>query len=234
MPQCLFRREDAELWQVLSGRCNVFCLRTPRATALIDAGTRPHRRRLVRQLRSMGVDKLDHIILTHGHFDHVANARPIQDLFGGRVVSSQAAATAIAAGQSEATAGTHPWSRFLWRLVQQLEKVSSYPPLPADIVVTRDNFSLADLGLTGEVVLTPGHTAGSISLVFPELCLAGDTIFGIIPGSLYPPFCADAEMLLASWQKLIHQGCPWYHPSHGQRRSLAQLVAATPGETPQD
>lgn len=84
---------------------------------------------------------------------------------------------------------------------------------------------LASMGIKtiDYLVHTPGHTAGSVSLIVDdELALTGDTLFGVFRWSVYPPYASDAETMVRSWGKLLETKCSLFLPSHGTpiRRSL--------------
>jgi glyoxylase-like metal-dependent hydrolase (beta-lactamase superfamily II) len=72
--------------------------------------------------------------------------------------------------------------------------------------------ALQTLGIPGEVIETPGHSADSVSLVLDSgLCFIGD---------LHPPqFVADeaaAALTRASWKTLLDHGAKEFYPAHGE------------------
>lgn len=99
---------------------------------------------VIEGLRSLGLDPEDisHVLVSHGHADHYGGARELQDRFGARVVLSAAD----------------------WDLV--LEDDRDEPKPTRDVEVTGDRvLEVGDTRLT--LVLTPGHTPGSISTLLP-------------------------------------------------------------------
>jgi glyoxylase-like metal-dependent hydrolase (beta-lactamase superfamily II) len=61
-----------------------------------------------------------------------------------------------------------------------------------------------------------GHSPGSQSVIIDdEICLTGDAMFGIFPGSIFPPFADNEYDMIKSWGKLLHTGCSIFLPSHG-------------------
>jgi glyoxylase-like metal-dependent hydrolase (beta-lactamase superfamily II) len=81
------------------------------------------------------------VICTHGHPDHVAAALEVAE-------------------PDEAPVALHPKDRLLWR--------DSYPDDDAEIEMSDGGvFEVADVRL--EVIHTPGHTPGSVSLYCEEL-----------------------------------------------------------------
>ncbi len=80
---------------------------------------------------------------------------------------------------------------------------------------------LADLGMAGRLVHTPGHSPDSVSLL-----LDGGEVF---TGDLtHPMFITEAEMdtTLASWRQLRTLGATTVHPGHGAIRPFPDLPDA--------
>ena len=76
--------------------------------------------------------------------------------------------------------------------------------------------NLQDFGFNGYILHTPGHSPGSQSIIVDnEIALVGDAMFGVFPGSIFPPFADNEEELITSWGKLIQTGCRLFLPSHG-------------------
>jgi hydroxyacylglutathione hydrolase len=96
-------------------------------------------------------------------------------------------------------------------------------------VVVDDVFSLRGFGLAGRVVHTPGHTAGSISVVLDngdavvgDLCQNGWG-FGMGLGPIVPPLADQPEALPSSWERLLREGACRFFPGHGQPFSAEEL-----------
>jgi glyoxylase-like metal-dependent hydrolase (beta-lactamase superfamily II) len=86
-----------------------------------------------------------------------------------------------------------------------------------NVVVTCDasRALLATIGLEGEIVHTPGHSADSVSLVLDS--------GAAFTGDLTPPALAtdeQAAMVQASWQRLLDKGATRVYPGHGPIRPL--------------
>ena len=100
---------------------------------------------------------------------------------------------------------------------------SKYQPVNPDVVVGNE-YDLGKYIPGAKIISTPGHTAGSISLVIGnDAAFVGDTLFNVIPGGVFPPFADDIRKLLESWQTLIAASCSTYFPGHGRPIPLQKL-----------
>jgi hydroxyacylglutathione hydrolase len=105
---------------------------------------------------------LRQIVITHAHIDHVGGAALLKKATGAPVFLNQNDLGLL--GAMEMQAG--------WLGVPTPEVGS--PDASAE-----DGLTLGLATLPGQVIHTPGHTPGSICLLFPQqnLLLAGDTLF---------------------------------------------------------
>ncbi|KAL3477417.1 beta-lactamase-like protein [Aspergillus californicus] len=87
---------------------------------------------------------IKHLIITHEHSDHYGGARYLQDTFGPAVYASEKA----------------------WEAMENMDPDTTVP-VPARDKVLGDGDDLTVGGVTFHVVLTPGHTPGTLSLIFP-------------------------------------------------------------------
>lgn len=70
--------------------CHVYALRGPRGIVLVDAGAGTHSDTLLANLRfDLGTDKVESLIVTHGHLDHCGGAASIASLTGCKVIASE-------------------------------------------------------------------------------------------------------------------------------------------------
>ncbi len=215
----------SKIVQVLSRRSNVFILKNNVSTALIDTGPEFMWKTLLKKLNQIRVNQINLIILTHSHFDHAANANKIKEKYNAQVVIHNSEAAYLLAGTNILPAGTNPISKLLVRVfAKQFISIAKYKPCHPDILVD-DFFDLSSYGFNAFLIHTPGHTEGSISIIIDnELAIVGDTMFGVFPWTIFPPFAIDTVQLVKSWEKLLNTKCRVFLPSHGfaNKRSLVE------------
>ena len=210
--------------RVLAGRSNVFLVSHNGKYFLVD--TSPGRRwnTLDRRLRRLGVERLDALVLTHAHYDHVGNAARLQERYEARVIAHIAEGPFMARGENNAVGGSNALTRLMVaRLGKLFARRARYEPCRPDIQVD-PSFNLGEYGFKAQALHTPGHTPGSLSVIVDdEIALVGDAMFGIFPGSVFPPYAMDAGETVRSWEKLLATHCRLFLPAHGTANSR-QLV----------
>ena len=135
------------------------CERTKEA-AVIDPGGD-----VDKILVTLAKDKLHsvYIINTHGHFDHTGDNKRLKEVTGAKLVIHRADAPMILQQGSNGT---------MWGM-----EVEDSPP-PDVYVEERDVITFGDISL--QVLHTPGHSPGGISLLSDKMVFVGDTLFGRI------------------------------------------------------
>jgi hydroxyacylglutathione hydrolase len=201
---------------VLAVRCNVFLISKDNRHILIDTSLTSYRTKLARHLEELGVSQLDALILTHTHFDHAENAAFVREKYKAKVIVHKSEAGYLESGDSPLPGGTIKVTKFLVdHLGEKVQCKVKYEPCEVDIQV-EDFLDLSEFGCNARIIHTPGHTAGSMSiLVDDEIALVGDILFGDVPNSVFPPFADDVEQLVASWGRLLESKCELFLPAHG-------------------
>ena len=147
---------------------------------VIDPGAEAPRIRRAAEGRSLSA-----ILLTHGHFDHIAAVRDLMDpgvrLFIHPLDAPMLSDPDLNAGRS-------------------LMGVPVTAPAPTDTVSEGDRLSLA--GLEIEVLHTPGHTPGGVCYRIGSHLFTGDTLFDHGWGRTDLPG-GDEHALFASLRRLM-------------------------------
>jgi hydroxyacylglutathione hydrolase len=157
---------------------------------------------------------LKQIIVTHAHIDHIGGAAQLKRVTGAPVLFHQADLPIL--DMLEMQAG--------WLGI----------PTPEKVVLDQsanDGLATGIPGLEAEVIHTPGHTPGSICLLFPkqELLLAGDTLFAGSVGRTDLPG-GDTSTLLHSihTRVLLLPERTLVVPGHGEETTLGHERETNP------
>lgn len=217
--------------RVLAGRSNVFLVDHPKVKILVDTSPARKWRKLKCRLNRLGIEKLDFLVLTHVHFDHVGNAQKIKEQFKTQVIVHRSEAHLLSEAISKIPAGTNPVTRFLVNsLGKRASSIARFDSCQPDMLVDTV-FRFGEYGLNAYVLYTPGHTVGSISLIVDdEIAVVGDAMFGIFPNSIFPPFADNVSELVKSWSKLLDTNCKQFLPAHGtgnSRKLVLKLISKT-------
>ena len=153
--------------------------------ALIDPGDQADC--LLEQCRRRGLT-LKALLLTHGHFDHILAVPALQRETGASVYAARAEAALLADSQANLSGS---WQR----------RPLTFTP---DVLLEdREEFTL--LGSRMQMILTPGHTAGSCCYYLPEekWLFSGDTLFCESYGRTDLPTSQPAEIGRSIREKLL-------------------------------
>lgn len=171
------------------------------------------------------------LLLTHHHHDHSGFAAKLQGLSGCRLIYHKSAIPHLQSGTVAET--MKPLNRCMHialKLMKPLMPKPEFDPLSLgsnDIVIADDQTkSDSIIGLKGNILHTPGHSADSISFVLENgHAFVGDAMMNIpVCGLKKRPFLLEGEEdLNKSWKKLIHAGARHFHPAHGKAFGLEKL-----------
>lgn len=124
--------------------------------ALIDVGDADPG--ILEFVRQNGL-KIEYILLTHGHFDHIGGVAAMKAATGARVFMNQKDEYLIKDTPAEFRA-----------------YYENIPSFPIDVYLKDgDRFSLGSLSFT--VLETPGHTPGGVCISMENYLFSGDTLF---------------------------------------------------------
>jgi hydroxyacylglutathione hydrolase len=168
---------------------------------------------ILSRLRKHGLT-LRQIVVTHAHIDHVGGAAQLKKATGAPVFLNQQDLALL--GMMEMQAG--------WLGVSTPEVAP--PDASAD-----DGTAVGLAGLPAEVLHTPGHTPGSICLLFPaqHLLLAGDTLFAGSIGRTDLPG-GDGRQILRSLRNrlLVLPDTTRVLPGHGPETTIGEERQSNP------
>lgn len=198
---------------------NAYVVADGKQAILIDCGMKKKEKKILVALARMQLSPTDIqlIILTHTHYDHAGSLKALQQITKAKVLVHKAEASCLEEGFCELPKGTMWFPKIMSAIGRALNKrVGRYGSVAPDITISK-RFDLKPYGIDGYILPTPGHTAGSLSVIIAENhALVGDTLFNIFKKSVFPAYANDQETLLRSWEKLLAIGCEYFYPGHGK------------------
>lgn len=188
---------------------------------MIDAGIPNSLGTLERHLDQIPIDIMDIklLVISHAHIDHVGNAPQIKAKSQAPILIHQNDQEALETGHGPLPPGITPWGKTLSAFVSPFESTIRAPKVEADLIMDDSGFALHEYGVPGEVIYTPGHTLGSVSVLLENgAAIVGDLAMNGFPKSRKPGipiFAESIKHVLISWQKLIDRGAQMIYPAHG-------------------
>ena len=157
---------------------------------------------------------LRQIVITHAHIDHVGGAALLRKATGAPVFLNQNDLGLLSAMEMQAG----------WLGIPTPEVA---PPDAS----AEDGLAVGLATLPGEVIHTPGHTPGSICLLFPQhhLLLAGDTLFAGSIGRTDLPG-GDGRLILRSLRDrlMVLPDTTRVVPGHGPDTTIGEERQSNP------
>jgi glyoxylase-like metal-dependent hydrolase (beta-lactamase superfamily II) len=205
---------------------NVYILSGDRVV-LVDAGSPGDEERIITALEKCGLDRISLILLTHAHSDHAGGCAAIRQRTGAPVALGRGDVARATSGRNGALPPTRLTARFLIHIVDK-----PFDPVIPDVVID-DSFDLRPYGLDAQVIATPGHTAGSLSIICSNgEAVVGDILMGGHMGGAIKPqlpnrhyFVEDAKQNLASLDRVLSHRPTRLHVAHGGPLAVSRVAA---------
>jgi glyoxylase-like metal-dependent hydrolase (beta-lactamase superfamily II) len=200
------------------GITNCFLIKSNNTNILIDTGQSKYFKKLKAFLNSNITSqnkKLDYLIFTHTHYDHAGNTSKVKELYSPQIIVHEKESCCLFEGFTTLPRGTNYITNLLTTLVNKyFSRIGKYEPLERNIEINlSQRMHLGNL----EIIETPGHTSGSLSiLIDEEIAIVGDTLFGVLPNKVFPPFADNKKVLIESWEKLLATDAILFFPAHGK------------------
>lgn len=194
---------------------------------LVDTGAPGDQDRIMAALAREGVQPRDIslILLTHGHGDHAGSAKALRELTGAPIALHAADVDMVRMGRNRPFVTTRWTARVIKPFVDK-----PFDPFEPDVVLA-DQASLADFGVDGRVIRTPGHTSGSVSVLAGDEAIIGDVMMGghlggeiqaTLPRVHY--FAEDVRAVQHSIAQLIKLAPRRLYVGHGGPLALADVA----------
>jgi glyoxylase-like metal-dependent hydrolase (beta-lactamase superfamily II) len=189
---------------------------------LVDAGASGSRKGFPKALERLSVnpERIELVVVTHGHWDHMGCAGFIREMTGARIAMHASEKDRLEKGSPVTPPGATWWGRVFRLLAGLMSALNRVPPTPVDIVVQDEGMSLEPYGVAGKILHTPGHSPGSLSVVLDTgEAFVGDLAMNGPPlriGPGYPAFAENPDLVEPSWNRVVAAGGRTIFPAHGK------------------
>lgn len=227
-----------EVMRIDLGAVNCYLGKTQDGFILFDTGGYTifdrqftnRRERLIAELGKVGCrpEHLKLIVLTHGDFDHTANAAYLRDKYEVPVamhVGDLRLTQDLSLETLMASVDLDQYRSFMVKAFLRLMKkrvkeiiedvADDFERFEPDVLID-EGFELKEYGFDGVVLHLPGHTDGSIGVLTSDRALiCGDTLTNVFKPDKAPN-AADFKKLEESVQRIKHLNINLIYPGHGK------------------
>jgi hydroxyacylglutathione hydrolase len=210
-----------EIFHIKLGLNSTYLIRG-KDIVMVDAGVPNKLRVFKRSLEKTGIrpEEIKLIVLTHSHFDHSGSALEIRDLTGAKIAIHESESEYLEKGGMIIPKGVNTLGKLTQPIFFPLFRKISYPKFSPDILISDEPYSIAEYGINGKIIHTPGHTFGSLSVILDSGeafvgCMAHNGFpFRRHPG--LPIYAQDIEEIKRGWSLLFEMGIKMVYPGHGK------------------
>jgi glyoxylase-like metal-dependent hydrolase (beta-lactamase superfamily II) len=175
---------------------NYYILESKRGRLLVDCGwpgTMPKLRATLKR-KGISIEEIKYLLVTHFHPDHAGLTQELKNL-GAKLILLESQVDFIA-----------PFAEFFKEKKLPYVTITQNDNLLLTFLESRE--FLAQSGIQGEVLSTPGHSADSITLILDE----GFAFTGDLPPAWMN---TDDTRTRASWDKIYRHKITRIFPGHG-------------------
>lgn len=196
-------------------------------TVIIDCGIPGSDKAILTTMSEHGIKSSDLslILLTHGHTDHMGASSVLRKITGAKTAIHRADADIMRTGRNPALHPTNLKGKIFSKVAAE-ETVSGFTPYEPDILID-DELSLDDYGIDGRVIMTPGHTIGSISVLLGNGSIfVGDALMGGMMNRgkpNYPMYADDKAKAYDSIKRIISLSPKTVYTGHGGPFTLDEV-----------
>lgn len=212
---------NAEIIPFKTGVTSCYLIRG-KEIVMVDSGKPNKPEKFMEMLSENNIkpDQIKLLVLTHSHFDHSGSAMMIRELTGARIAIHESEADCVESNRVLIPKGVGIKGKITKPLIFSFR--IPFPKFTPDILLNEANtpYSLAEYGIDGYIIHTPGHTIGSLSVILNS----GEALVGCMAHNGFPfrrkpglpIYAQDINSIRENWKKLIDKGVTMVYPGHGK------------------
>jgi glyoxylase-like metal-dependent hydrolase (beta-lactamase superfamily II) len=212
----------AKIFQYTLGISNGFFIFGDKGVIAVDTGLSEREEDFLAVCKKAGIKPTDIklIIISHGHVDHFFNAVAMKKLTGAPLLCHRKASRFLMEGLSPDVRGRTAIGReILTRQAVEGDPCDHVPQVHPDIIIDCE-YDLKPWGVDGKIIMTPGHSAGCMSVILDSgEALVGDIIAAPpetgIPGLAYFTYPGGTDQELFNSVNRILQQAKIIYSGHG-------------------
>jgi glyoxylase-like metal-dependent hydrolase (beta-lactamase superfamily II) len=183
---------------------NYYVIGAGKNRLLVDVGWPGTLGKLRANLKRKGIaiEEIKYLLATHYHPDHAGLVQEVKNSF-------KSVRLIVVEGQGDFIGGLKQWMK------PEMHYVDIDLRDNTSVTLAESRAFLAKLGLSGEIVATPGHSDDSVTLILDS----GDAFTGDLQGVSRADEL-EVEAVTASWETIRAKGAKMIHPGHGPSRPV--------------
>ncbi len=220
-----------EIYKIQGLIANCFLIKQSDKLFLFDTGYLGLGKRIIKKIFHIGKNPSDLslILVTHAHLDHFGGLFDVYHHSKAIIGCHEYEFKRTSMGSKKISPAISKAGQFVSGLASlSLPFIKSKRVLPH--IKVKDGMSLEGFGLNAQVIHTPGHTKGHISIVLEErVAFTGDLIMGKTITNQKPHlgiFAENINEIYESWMKILKTGAKVFYPAHGRPFTASELEVA--------
>ncbi|WP_312428183.1 MBL fold metallo-hydrolase [Lacrimispora sp.] len=201
----------AEVKRIRCGSVNTYLIEEHGRAVLVDTGRNGFEEKLLAQCRKT---KVELIVLTHGHADHVQNTAYLRKKLGVPVALHKEDLNLIKDNFTEPLRFQGMLGMAVAEVTAKSSETDRIPEFTPEIFINEGDW-LKEYGINARIMGLPGHTRGSIGIDLDEKAvIVGDALMNMFYPGLSLVYW-DREKMLKSADKISALGARKVYFGHG-------------------